>query len=166
LTDASYKFKILNPVSLLAPISEAVAYCSKACQSQDWKAGHKKVCKEFCKEMDAAVTLKRPAMYGQTMNFMTGRATSGSYRKPGHVAVDERFYVKVQGGSEIMPLSIYDKSRECDFAYTPDLPGFREIRVKVQADPACNGRKTYMKASFDAAGNCKLYPAQTTTKSW
>jgi hypothetical protein len=155
--------QMLNPVSLVVPISKAVAYCSKECQSQDWKAGHKKV----CKEMDATITLKRPTTdCGKSMNFSTGKISSGSYRKPGRVAVDERFYVKVQGETEIMPLLIYDKSRECEFDYAPDHPGFRKILSKVQADPACNGRKTYMKASFDAVGNCKLYPGQTTTKSW
>lgn len=63
-----------------------------------------------------------------------------------------------------MDLLIYDKTRRCMFEYAPGMPGFEEMRQKVAVEPAFQGRKTYMKASFDSSGVCTVYP--TTATSW
>jgi hypothetical protein len=33
-------------------------------------------------------------------------------------------------------------------------------------EKATNGTKAYLKASFDANGNCTVYPGTTTIKTW
>lgn len=86
--------------------------------------------------------------------------------KPSNVDVDERFIVKVQGGGPIMPLLIYDKTRECSFSVNMDDPAFEKVRQKVANDPTFDGRKTYMMASFDEKGDCKIYLNYTTVKKW
>jgi hypothetical protein len=88
------------------------------------------------------------------------------YRKPDNIAVGEFFFVKVQGGGPVLPLMIYDKTRQCSFHYPPKMPGFDELRKVVNAEPAFQGRKTYMKASFDSNGDCTLYPRTATIKKW
>lgn len=105
-------------------------------------------------------------MFTSTISFGTGRASSGSYRKPSKVAAGETFFVKVQGNTEFMPLLIYDQTRECEFSYAKGQRGFDKMLAAVKADPAAGGRKTYMKACFDADGNCKVFPKQTDTKTW
>jgi len=65
-----------------------------------------------------------------------------------------------------MPLMIYDKTRQCSFTYPPELQGFDQLRERVNAEPAFQGRKTYMKASFDSNGDCTIYPRTATLKQW
>jgi hypothetical protein len=149
-------------------LSKTVAYCSKDCQRNHWKAGHKQICKQICKEKEISIVLEKPneSPYGNSINFKTGVISKGTYRKPSHVAVDEKFFVKVQGGPDAMPLLLYDQSRECEFHYSTGLRGFCEMLDKIRADPSANGRKTFMMASFDSSGHCKVYPGQTGTKKW
>ena len=101
------------------------------------------------------------------MSFQSGRVTGGgTYQKPDNVAVDERFYVKIQCNGLYSPLLIYDKTRQCQMHYPPHLDGFREMAEKAMAEKAANGRKTYMKAAFSADGNIRVYPNQTTLLTW
>lgn len=65
-----------------------------------------------------------------------------------------------------MPILIYDETRECMSEYQPDLVGFNEVRAAIVREPAFQGRKTYMKASFDKDGECTLYSATATLKKW
>ena len=88
------------------------------------------------------------------------------YRKPSNVKVGEKFYIKVQGGGPMMPLMIYDKTRECSFDVPPGSPGFEELRKAVNAEPTWSGRKTFVMASFDAKGQCSVYPTMTSMKMW
>jgi hypothetical protein len=106
-----------------------------------------------------------------TTNWQSGQTSAPSlhsqgYRKPNHVAIDELFYVKCQGGGPVMPIYIYDETRECNFDYQAELAGFEDMRAKITAEPAFQGRKTYMKASFDSAGTCTVYPNTATLKKW
>ena len=122
----------------------------------------------------AEVKLERPpetGMFSATISFKTRQASAPSrggdgFRKPNRVGVGEKFFVKIQGGGPTMPLMIYDETRECSFHYPPGLQGFDQLRAKVNAEPAFQGRKTYMKMSFDAEGNCTAYPQTTTLKKW
>jgi len=120
------------------------------------------------------IQLQKPpsgGMFMASFNSRTRTATAPArnadgYRRPDNVAIDETFFVKVQGGGPQMPLMIYDKTRQCMFDYPPGLPGFTEMREKVAAEPAFQGRKTYMKASFDSNGGCTIYPMTATLKKW
>ena len=118
----------------------------------------------------ATIVLERPQMMdsaGYTTNLQTGKVHSrGSFRKPRNVKVNEPFYVKIQGNTAQSPLMIYDKSRECQFYYSPGQRGFSELLAKVQADPCAGGRKTYLAASFDAAGNCTIHTGICSTQKW
>lgn len=139
-----------------------------------WKAQHKKECKALAKKPTTGVKLERPpssGMFTTSFNARTGQAAApkkdtDGYRKPDHVPVDEMFYIKCQGGSPSMPIMIYDKTRQCEFYYSPGMAGYDEIRSKINAEPAFQGRKTYMKASFDREGLCTVYPNTTTLKKW
>lgn len=140
-----------------------------------WKLTHKKECKIAEDEDGIGVKLERPPpsdMFMGLLNSKTMNATcqpqkeGDGYRKPNQVAVGAKFYVKVQGGGSVMPLLIYDETRQCTFNYCPGLRGFDEIRKKVNAEPAFQGRKTYMKASFDENGNCTVYPSSAKLKNW
>jgi hypothetical protein len=123
---------------------------------------------------EVGVKLEKPpsdGMFVTYINARTGGTTAPArdadgFRKPHNVAVDEKFYVKVQGGGPQMPLMIYDETRQCMFSYPPELPGFAQMREKVLAEPAFQGRKTYMKASFDGNGVCTVYPTTATLKKW
>jgi hypothetical protein len=61
---------------------------------------------------------------------------------------------------------VYDETRECMFNFQPGLAGFEDVRAKINAEPAFQGRKTYMKASFGSAGTCTVYPNTATLKKW
>jgi len=151
-----------------------VRYCQKECQVAHWKAHHKKECRELASKAEAGVKLERPpstGMFSATINartgekHMLGKDTDG-FKKPANVAVGEQFYVKCQGGGPNMPIMIYDETRQCNLSYPPGLAGFEEIRAKIVAEPAFQGRKTYMKASFDSAGVCTVYPTTAALKRW
>lgn len=106
-----------------------------------------------------------------TINARSREATlparnGDGFRKPDNVNVDEKFYIKVQGGGPIMRLMIYDETRQCIFNYPPGSPGFAEMRDKVNAEPAFGGRKTYMQASFDVTDTCTVYPSTAALKKW
>lgn len=139
-----------------------------------WKSGHKKECQAAADLAENGIKLEKPpdsGMFSATLNSRTRQSTpsqreADGFAKPKRVAVDEKFYVKVQGGGPTMPLLIYDETRQCNFSYFPGLRGFQQIREKVNAEPAFQGRKTYMKASFDKNGDCTLYPSTATLKKW
>jgi hypothetical protein len=141
---------------------------------EHWKAQHKKECKNLQGISESGIRLEEPpstGMFVSTINIRTGKASapakdSDGFRKPANAAVDEKFYVKCQGGGPTMPIMIYDETRQCNFTYPPGLAGFEEIRAKINAEPAFQGRKTYMKAAFDSDGECTIYPSTTTLKRW
>ena len=145
-----------------------------------WGTEHKNVCKKLIKNSQKEIKLERPPILpnGTTINpraqhaskkstkSLTSLQPSEGFQKPHNVAIDETFYVKVQGGSPIMPLMIYDETRQCFFQYPPGLKGYDELRQKVNAEPAFDGRKTYMKASFNKDGECTVYPSTATLRKW
>ena len=144
-----------------------MAYCSKACQLKDWKAGHKPICKAIRKDLEETITLEEPGpMQITAMSNRHGGEShvGGSFRKPDDVAVNEQFYVKIQAGKS--SLLIYDRSRQCQFCYMATQHGFQTLLEKVRQDPSANGLKTYMAASFDESGKFKLYVNKTTVKLW
>ena len=154
-------------MALSAPrISKKVAYCSKDCQAKDRK-DHRQICKAALKDREAAITLEEPSQ-GYTFSISNQNGgeshTDGSFRKPDDIEVNEPFYVKVQGSDS--NLLIYDRSRQCHFMYLPNQRGFQDLLKKVKSDPSANGRKTYMAASFDEEGKCKMYLNMTTIKTW
>jgi hypothetical protein len=148
---------------------KAVQYCSRECQISDWKAGHKQACKQVEEERGASVQLETPPVTENTVmiSFATRHtsAPEGSYRRPDDAAVGEQFYVKVQALAN-SPLLIYDKSRQCHFFYPSHLRGYREMYSAAVGERATNGTKAYLKASFDANGNCTVYPGTTSIKTW
>jgi len=157
---------------------KTVGYCGKECQKQHWKSGgHKQNCKQLAAQNSKGVVLDRPKgdMFESVINFSNLRngnrdftrpqREGDGYKKPRSVAVGEKFYLKVQGGGPIMPLMIYDKSRECNFSLHPGQSGFEELRRAVNAEPTWHGRKTYVMASFNEQGICTAFPTETTVKS-
>jgi hypothetical protein len=146
-----------------------VQFCSKDCQVANWKQ-HKVICKKLAADPVKGVLLEKPPPDDRcsiTLNWKSGKQNSpGSFRKPDNVAVGKRFFIKVQGNSGSAPLLIYDESRQFECMYSSGLRGFHEMLEKVKADKASQGRKTYMRASFDAAGNCTVYPGSATIKTW
>ena len=105
-------------------------------------------------------------LYSATTNFQTRQInTGGDYVKPSHVDFDKRFVVKVQASADTSPIFLYDETRECLFYITPEDIGFSEILAIVRTEPAWQGRKTFMKASFNIDGRCTLYPDTAGVKS-
>ncbi len=110
-------------------------------------------------------------MFMASINFRKGQVTHPQqegvvYRTPSSVDTDEKFYVKVKGVGPQMPLLIYDKTREFEMSLEPGKPGCNEMREKVNAEPAFQGRKTYVMASFDAEGHCTVHTGMTALKKW
>lgn len=100
-----------------------------------WKSGHKGECNEMRRSAETGVSLEKPK--GEMLNPIafnprTGQRTNvenegAGYRKPNQVAVNEKFYVKVQGGGPEMPLMIYDETRQCCFSYSQNLQNFHKV---------------------------------------
>ncbi len=105
--------------------------------------------------------------YGISTSFITGNEHShGAYKKPQNVEYDKKFVVKVQAtASNLSPILIYDETRECEFHLNHGQPGFSEILTVTRKEKVWEGRKTYMKASFDRSGRCTVYPAYAGVKS-
>ena len=148
---------------------KTVLYCSKECQVSHWKNGHKAVC-ESLKSVAAGVRLKKPSgEHGHTISMRSLMShTRGSYRIPDGVKPGEKFVIKVQGGGDMMPIMVYDQTRTCEFVINPGQPGFREVLVEIRREMAWQGRKTFMKASFED-GDCTVYPSTAGVKvkySW
>ena len=146
-----------------------MAYCSRDCQVAHWKGGHKQECKQLTEEKQRFIVLEKPphsSVLPQITSFKTGKVSSGTYRKPKTVTVDEVFYVKIQVGGTQVPLLLYDKSRQCEFSIFPTQRGFDELTRIILAETATRGTKTYMAASFDSSGNLRVYPKQTAIRTW
>mmetsp|Transcript_26875 Transcript_26875/g.65313 ORF Transcript_26875/g.65313 Transcript_26875/m.65313 type:complete len:597 (+) Transcript_26875:189-1979(+) len=143
-------------------------YCGRDCQVKDWKeGGHKQKCKKIAaQKFGVKLSAKHCDVQQATvMSFSTGQSSQDSFRKPRGVLFDAKFVVKVQAINESAPMMIYDESRECQFGYMSTGPGFREVLEAVQREPTWDGRKTFMKASFNKAGECTLYPATAGVKN-
>ena len=144
----------------------SIFYCSRTCQVSHWKQ-HKAECKRL-KSSSAGIKLNPPGKndaFSATMSMSSGSTSrGGAYRIPTGVSPGEKFVVKVQGGGR-MPIMVYDESRTCNFAIDYGAPGFQEVLCEMEKESAWNGRKTFMKASFDASGDCTIYPSTAGVKS-
>lgn len=89
-----------------------------------------------------------------------------AYAKPKQIAVNERFWIKVQGNSAEENLLLYDQKRQFNMSLGPSEAGFDVLLQKVQAEQSYSGRKCHMQVSFDAVGNCVAYPSTATIKEW
>lgn len=146
----------------------SVQYCNALCQKNHWEEGHKKECKKL-----GGIKLDPPSdaggafagMQTSLLSMKTGRSSSdGSFEKPDSVDIDERFNIKVQASADCTPMMIYDKSRQCSFMISPGQPGFDEVFNATRSQAAYQGRKSFMKASFDCKGRCTVYPGTANTK--
>ncbi|KAL3935039.1 MAG: hypothetical protein SGBAC_009364 [Bacillariaceae sp.] len=146
-----------------------VYYCGRDCQVKDWKTGgHKQACKTICAQKFGVKLSAKHCDGGRqatVVSFSTGKTTSDSFRKPRGVLFDAKFVVKVQAMNDTAPMMIYDESRTCQFNYKSSGPGFREVYEAVHNEPTWDGKKTFMKASFNKAGECTLYPATAGVKN-
>ena len=64
---------------------------------------------------------------------------------------------------------VYDESRTRNFIIEPRCPGFDGMSSEIQRERAWERRKTFMKAPFDEAGDCAVYPTTAGVKmkySW
>mmetsp|Transcript_37067 Transcript_37067/g.64990 ORF Transcript_37067/g.64990 Transcript_37067/m.64990 type:complete len:556 (-) Transcript_37067:298-1965(-) len=136
-------------------------YCTRECQLNHWRT-HKAECQVLDEEY--SIQLCRPNH--SSLQFASS-CKGVSFERPSGVNVDERFWIKVQCLTESDEHLVYDKSRSCSFSIMPGTPGHLELLKKVQYCKAFDGRKLYFKASFDASGNCNVYPnVCSTTRKW
>lgn len=142
-------------------------YCCRDCQVCHFSK-HKAECKHIAAYANG-VRLNPPTqtnMFAATVNFQTGMTQSGAkYQKPRNVKCNEQFVIKVQGNSDRSPIMVYDQTRFCLFDLCPGQPGFKEVLAEIRNEPAWQGRKTFMKASFDENGVCTVYPSTAAVKS-
>ena len=144
-----------------------ITYCSTECQHLHWKQGHKRECSALAK-LRSGIRVDPAPPNGLNVAFMSkgGRVSDkGSYRKPRGVSTNEKFVIKVQAMSDMMPILIYDESRICQFEINPGQPGFDEILAETRKEMTWDGRKTFMKASFNESGKCIIYPATAGVKA-
>lgn len=130
-------------------------------------AEHKVECKQFA-SYSSGVKLDPPTETGfaTIRNFQSGAMHSdGKYQKPKNVKCNEQFVVKVQGNGDQCPIMVYDQTRSCQFDISPGQPGFKEVLTEIRNEPAWQGRKTFMKASFDKKGVCTVYPDTAGVKA-
>lgn len=152
---------------------KVVRYCGRDCQVQHWKE-HKKECTTLS-SLSASVTLDSPGEFslpGGMSSFIQNFRGGGSnlsqesgYKKPRGKKYDEKFVIKCQGNGDSSPLLIYDQTRTCQFYLRKEQKGFKEISLAIRNEPAWQGRKTFMKASFDRNGVCTVYPEKAGVKS-
>ena len=174
------KLETKDTVFQVCSICNTVQYCGKKCQRQHWnKGGHKNVCAGLAEQQSVAIVLEKPkgdqfysvVSYSSLKKKNRGSSfkqqkESAGYTKPSNVNVDEKFVVKVQGSGSMAPLMVYDKSREFNITVSPESPGFGELLKAIKAEPTWQGRKTFVAASFDADGNCTVYPGLTSIHKW
>lgn len=151
-----------------------VVYCGKECQKEHWKNGHRKECKVL-KELNVGVkvleappnasTTRSYERYSNLISNTSGQLSEDSYCKPRGVNVDEKFVVKIQVITEQHDIMVYDKTRTCQFAISPQQECFKPIFTETRKEQAWNGRKTFMKASFDNDGICTIYPKTAGVKA-
>jgi hypothetical protein len=143
---------------------DAITYCGADCQRAHWKSGHKKECAKLApRKLDAPTG---DFAHSVSLSMVSGGTNDrGSYRKPQSVNVDEKFVVKVQAMGERTPILVYDETRTCEFSIEPQQPGFHKILTETRKEKAWEGRKTFMKASFDESGCCTVYPATAGVKA-
>ena len=150
-----------------------VRYCGRDCQVKHWKV-HKKECAEIS-NLSAGIKLDLPkefdtGRYSATISFRSGgrnppQKEGSGYKKPRGVKFNEKFVIKCQGNSEMCPIMIYDETRDCNFDLRPSQQGFKEVLETIWSEPAWQGRKTFMKASFDENGVCTVYTERAGVKS-
>ncbi|KAL9186286.1 hypothetical protein ACHAXT_005524 [Thalassiosira profunda] len=137
-------------------------YCTRDCQVKHWRSVHK----TLCKALDENFSIKLDEPIEEDPRLVIS-GVKLCFEIPGGVEVDERFWIKVQCNSEAVPHLVYDKSRTCQFRIQPGTPGHRELLQKAREEKAFEGKKVYVKAAFDASGNCRVYPNLTsTTRKW
>jgi len=150
---------------------QSAVYCSAECQLQDWNE-HKK---HYKSPEEYSIKIVRPSTHG------------AEFKRPDGTEVDELFWVKVQNNheslahasltsiftddteTESLAHAISDKTETCKFFVLPQTREHREISETLSSFSAKKGvkeMKCHVKASFDAAGNCKLYPSTATLKTW
>lgn len=98
-----------------------------------------------------------------------GQTFSGGYRRPEGVSVGEKFFIKLQacGTPTAGQILIYDKTRTFMTTLDPTMKGcYKRLFDVVKAERSTDGRKTYMKASFNEKGVCVAYPNLTSIKAW
>ena len=78
---------------------------------------------------------------------------------------DKKLVVKTQGLGDRDHILVYDQTRSCHFYLQYGQIGFQEILMEIRNEPAWQGRKTFMKASFDSSGTCTMYPGKTGVKA-
>ena len=151
-----------------------VRYCGRDCQVRHWKE-HKKECIKLA-SLNVGVQLGPPSEFDDGLSTATFslrgglanngiRQTGGSgYKKPRGAKFDEKFVIKCQANSDMSPILIYDQSRMCNFYLRPDQKGFKQILQAVRNERAWEGRKTFMKASFDKNKVCTVYPEKAGVK--
>lgn len=160
----------LGKVVLTCSRCKMVSYCNTDCQKEHWKKGrHKYECKEAESTALSIGVKLDPPLNGEMNQFTTSMRTgeshtSGEYKKPPSVQVDEKFVVKVQSMDNTSPILVYDQSRACTFSIYPGQPGFKEIVRETRKELAWQGRKTFMKASFDESGACTIFPSTAGVK--
>lgn len=143
-----------------------VTYCGRDCQVQHWKK-HKKECIDLA-SLSLEVNLGSPSEFDDGLCSLTHSLRTGGsggnfreaagYKKPRGTKHNEKFVIKCQGNSDSCPILIYDQTRTCQFYIRPEQKGFKEILQTIRNEPAWQGRKTFMKASFDKSGICTVYP--------
>jgi len=153
---------------MMCAACKTVSYCGRECQVAHWNNGHKAECKTL-KVTAKGVKLKAPSgeyAFNASVSMVSGKThNKGHYRIPDGTRTGAKFVVKVQGGSEMMPIMVYDQTRTCNFSIPPGQPGFKEVLTEMKKEMAWGGRKTFMKASFDDSGACTIYPATAGVKA-
>mmetsp|Transcript_21747 Transcript_21747/g.33183 ORF Transcript_21747/g.33183 Transcript_21747/m.33183 type:complete len:252 (+) Transcript_21747:148-903(+) len=138
-----------------------------------WKE-HKNECVDLS-SLSGNVTLGSPSEFDDGLCSMTQSLRGGSlgrnfredvgYKKPRGTKFNEKFVIKCQGNADTSPILIYDQTRTCQFSLKPEKKGFKEILQTIRNEPAWQGRKSFMKASFDKSGVCTVYPEKAGVKS-
>jgi len=88
------------------------------------------------------------------------------FRRPVDINTDEKFTVKLQRmvGDEM--LLVTDHTGYCEFVVGRDQKYYKRLLGKVQSEDVTGGTKTFMEASFDKKGQCRLYLNRSKLRTW
>lgn len=129
------KGTILKPIFICSRCQKT-CYCSEECQRKNWKS-HKKCCMT---PTENSVKLERPVNAKELSTF----------KPPPNIKPGELFWVVIGGSDSVR--TIEDKTKTFSVKIKLMKPGWRDLMLGFR-----NGKKA-MKASFDASGNCLIYP--------
>ncbi|KAL5255906.1 hypothetical protein ACHWQZ_G011205 [Mnemiopsis leidyi] len=156
----------------------SVKYCSRACQSHDWKI-HKPTCKELqiSRKAEGDLVYVKPVInpYGQEFvmyNEKTKKVDKTSRGKNQNIkpGAEKAMKVKIQvslgpGGAKHGPMLVYNKDRSYKCYIVEDDANYKAVHKKI-VEKGYGGVKAYFAATLKKSGDLQINLAETCAETF